>query len=90
MTYTELYPKLIQCGLLEPISIPPIWPPYLRWYKENASCDYHYSNRGLSLEDYTALKWKVNDFIKIEELTFEDEDILNVNGNPYQIMGDQR
>ena len=81
MTYTKLYPKLIQSGLLEPVSIPPIRPPYLRWYKENASCDYHSSNRGHSLKDCIALKWRVSIFIKRWELTFEDEDVPNVNGN---------
>ena len=34
------------------------------------------------MEDCTALKWRVSEFIKKGELTFEDEDILNVNGNP--------
>ena len=82
MTYTELYPKLIQCGLLEPVNILPIRPPYPRWYKKNASCDYHSGNRGHSLEDCTALKWKVKEFIQGGELTFEDEDISNVNENP--------
>ena len=82
MTYTELYPKLIQGGMLVLVSIPPIRPPYLRWYNENASCDYHSGNRGYSLEDYTTLKWRVSDFIKREELTFEDEDVPNINGNP--------
>ena len=81
MTYMELYPKLIQGGMLVPVSIPPIRPPYLRWYNENASCDYHSGNRGHSLEDCIALKWRVNEFIKKGELTFEDEDISNVNGN---------
>ena len=33
------------------------------------------------MEDYTALKWRVSEFIKKGELTFEDEDISNVNGN---------
>ena len=64
------------------VSIPPIRPPYPRWYNENAICDYHSSNREHSLEDCTALKWRVSEFIKKGELTFEDEDILNVNGNP--------
>ena len=82
MTYTKLYPKLIQCDLLESVSIQPIRPPYPRWYKENASCDYHSGNRGHSLENYTTLKWRVNDFIKTRALTFEDEDVPNVNGNP--------
>ena len=82
MTYMELYLKLIQRGMLVPVSIPPIRPPYPRWYNENASCEYHSGNRGYSLEDCIALKWRVNEFIKKGELTFEDEDIPNVNGNP--------
>ena len=82
MTYTELYPKLIQGGMLVPVSISPIRPPYPRWYNENASCDYHSGNRGHSLEDCTALKWRLSEFIKKRELTFEDEDIPNVKENP--------
>ena len=87
MTYTELYPKLIQYGLLEQVSIPLIRPPYPRWYKKNASCDYHSGNRGHSLEDCTALIWRVNNFIKRGELTFEDEDVSNVNRNPLPNYG---
>ena len=34
------------------------------------------------MEDCTALKWRVSEFIKKGELTFEDEDIPNVNENP--------
>ena len=34
------------------------------------------------MEDCTALKWKVSEFIKKGELTFEDKDIPNVKGNP--------
>ena len=68
--------------MLEPVNIPPIRPPYPRWYKENASCDYHSGNRGHSLEDFTALMWRVSELIKRGELTFKDEDVPNVNGNP--------
>ena len=82
MTYMELYPKLIQGSLLVPVSIPPIQPPYPRWYNENTSFDYHSSNRGHFLEDCIALKWRVREFIKRGELTFEDEDVPNVNENP--------
>ena len=82
MTYTKLYPKLIQGGMLVSMSIPPIRPPYPRWYNENASYDYHSGNREHSLEDYITLKWRVSEFIKKGELTFEDKDILNVNENP--------
>ena len=82
MTYTELYPKLVLLRSLVPIDIPPIQPPYLRWYNENAHCDYHSSNRGHSMEDYTALKRRVYDLIKVGALAFDDEDVLNVNRNP--------
>ena len=34
------------------------------------------------MENCTVLKQKVQDLIKRGELTFEDEDIQNVNGNP--------
>ena len=81
-TYTKLYPKLIQGDLLVPVSIPAIRPPYPRWYNENVSCDYHSGNRGHSTKNCTALKQRVQDFIKKRELTFEDEDVPNVNKNP--------
>ena len=68
--------------MLVPVSISPIRPPYPRRYNENASCDYHSGNREHSLKDCIALKWRVSEFIKKEELTFEDEDIPNVNKNP--------
>ena len=81
MTYTELYPKLIQCSSLVPMDIPLMQLPYPKWYNENAWCNYHSGNRGYSTEDYTALKRRVHDLIKARVLTFEDEDIPNVNGN---------
>ncbi|XWS75404.1 hypothetical protein CRYUN_Cryun01aG0084000 [Craigia yunnanensis] len=56
MTYTKLFPKLVQCGLLMPIDIPPLQPPYPRWYNENIHCDYHSDNRGHSMKNCTTLK----------------------------------
>ena len=82
MTYTKLYPKLVQGGLLSSVDILPLQPPYPRWYNENVHCDYHSSNRGHSTKNCTTLKRRVQDLIKRGELIFEDEDIPNVNGNP--------
>ena len=78
MTYTELYPKLVQLGSLVPMDIPSNAIPYPKWYNENTSCDYHSDNRGHSTEDCTALKRSVHDLIKAEALAFDDEDIPNV------------
>ena len=89
MTYTELYPKLVQSGLLSPVNIPLLQPPYPRWYNENVHCDYHSGNRRHSTENYTALKRRVQDLIKKGELTFEDEDISDVNRNPLSNYGGQ-
>ena len=82
MTYTELYPKLVQLDSLVPMDIPLMQPSYPKWYNENARCDYHFGNRRHSTKDCTALKWKVHDFIKAEALAFDDEDVPNVNKNP--------
>ena len=82
MTYIELYSKLIQCGSLVPMDIPPLQPLYPRWYNENARCDYNSGNKGHSTEDCTSLKRRVHNLIKIGALTFEDKDVPNVNGNP--------
>ena len=90
MTYTKLYPKLVQGGLLSSVDIPPLQPPYPRWYNENVHYDYHSNNRGHFTKNYTALKRKVQDLIKIGELTFEDEDIPNVNENPLSNHGGPR
>ena len=57
-------------------------PPYSRWYNENARCDYHSDNRGHSTEDCTALKRRVHDLIKAGALTFDDDDVPDVNRNP--------
>ena len=82
MTYTELYPKLVQLGSLVSMDIPPMQPPYPRWYNENAQYDYHSDNRGHSTEDCTALKRMVHNLIKVGALAFDDEDVLDVNKNP--------
>ena len=82
MIYTELYPKLVQLGSLVPMDILPMQPVYLKWYNENARCDYHSGNRGHSKEDCTTLKRRVNDLIKARALAFDDEDISDVNRNP--------
>ena len=90
MTYTKLYPKLVQSGLLSPVDIPPLQPPYPRWYNENVHYDYHSRNKGHSTKNCTSLKRKVKDLIKKGGLTFEDEDIPDVNRNPLPNHGGPR
>ena len=42
------------------------------------------------MEDCTMLKWRVHDLIKAGALTFKDEYVPNVNGNPLSDHGRQK
>ena len=77
-SYTELFPKLIEKSLIEPIHLPSLKPLFPKWYKVNACCDYHAGNLGHSLENCTTLKYKVQELVqdgkvKFEKLNEQDE-----------------
>ena len=74
ITYTELFPKLVKIGHIEPFQLPPLTPPFPRWYNAHVRCDYHARNPGHSTKNCTALKRKVRDLINDEKLKFEDLD----------------
>ena len=59
ITYTELFPKLVEIGHIESIHLAPLRPPFPIWYNTHARCDYHARNLGLPTENCTALKHKV-------------------------------
>ena len=72
VTYTELFPMLVEIGHIEPFQLPPLTPPFPRWYNAHVRCDYHAGNPGHSTENCTALKRKVRDLIKDGKLKVED------------------
>ena len=72
VTYTELFPKLVEIGHIEPFHLPPLTPPFSRWYNAHVRCDYHARNPGHSTENCTTLKRKVRDLIKDGKLKVED------------------
>ena len=74
ITYTELFPKLIEIGHIEPLQLPPLTPPFPRWYNTHVQCDYHTENPGHSIENCTTLKCKVRDLINDGKLKLEDLD----------------
>ncbi|XP_022751308.1 uncharacterized protein LOC111300005, partial [Durio zibethinus] len=84
MTYTDLYPRLVEKHLLAPVIIEPLKPPFPKWYDPNAHCDYHYGNPGHSTEHCIALKHKVQGLINEGVLNFDtsQQGTPNVNGNP--------
>ena len=64
LSYTELFLKLLEKGLIEPIRLPSLRPPFPKWYKADARCDYHAGNPGYSLENCTTLKYKAQELIQ--------------------------
>ena len=68
--------------MVTPVQILPLQPPFPKWYNSNAHCDYHSGAAGYTLENCIALKYKVRDLVKKDELSFEITNEPNVNANP--------
>ncbi|XP_050889414.1 uncharacterized protein LOC127094647 [Lathyrus oleraceus] len=87
MSYTELYPSLLQKGLVVPR---PMGPPPDRlppWYNPNAHCPFHEGAPGHDLESCYALKHRVRELIESKILSFKDMG-PNVKNNPLPPHGD--
>ena len=54
--------------------MPPLRPPFPKWYNAHTRCDYHAGNPGHSTENCTALKRKVRGLINNGKLKIEDLD----------------
>ena len=63
---------LIVSDIIEPIYLAPFKHPFPRWYDIDARCDYHVKIPGHSTENCNALKYKVQDLIKLGKLKFEE------------------
>ena len=74
LSYIKLFPKLLERGFIEPVHLPPLRPPFPKWYKADAHCDYHAGNPGHSLENCTDLKYKVQELIQERKVKFEKLD----------------
>ena len=80
VTYTELFPKLVEIGHIEPVYFSPLRPPFPRWYNARTRCDYHAGNPDHSMKNCTALKHKVQDLINLGKVKFEElDDELKLN-----------
>lgn len=82
MTYSQLYPVLIQKGLITPRGYDNPPPnPLPAWYNRHKHYAFHKGAEGHDLEGCFALKAKVRDLIKSGVLTFKDVG-PNVKTNP--------
>src|ERR1044072_5035574 len=81
MTYTELYPALIERNLVQ-TRLPPLVPDKLPWwYKADVSCAFHQGAPGHDLEHYIALKAEVQRLVRANLLSFRNTN-PNVQVNP--------
>ncbi|XP_050909226.1 uncharacterized protein LOC127123003 [Lathyrus oleraceus] len=87
MTYTELYPSLLQKGLVTPRSLGPPPNPLPPWYNPDAHCPFHGGAPGHDLEGCYALKHIVRDLVEKKILSFRDAG-PNVKNNPLPAHGD--
>ena len=81
MLYSELVPYLIHVRAIISKELLETTPPFRAKHDPNASCAYHAGFIGHSTEDCWALKYKIQDLINQDILTFYEE-IPNVNKNP--------
>lgn len=86
MTYSELYPYLLQKGLVVPRNLPPLLEPYLMWYNLNAHCTFHNGAPGHDLEGFFSLKSRVKELVMSKILIFRDIG-SNVKNNPLLTHG---
>ena len=72
ITYTKLFPKLIENGLIEPVYLAPLKCLFPKWYDTDARCDYHVGISCHSTKNCNAFKYKVQDLIKLGKFKFEE------------------
>ena len=85
MTYTELYPYLVQQGAIttRPLTPPDPLPP---GFRSDLHCEFHQGAAGHDLENCFALKARVQELIKGDILSFKDVP-PNVVNNPSPEQG---
>ncbi|KAI5418818.1 hypothetical protein KIW84_043157 [Lathyrus oleraceus] len=81
MTYTELYPSLIERKLITPHDPPAVLANPQWWNKPELHCVYHSGAPGHDVENCYPLKTKVQDLVRSGILFFEDVG-PNVKKNP--------
>ncbi|XP_050876026.1 uncharacterized protein LOC127079686 [Lathyrus oleraceus] len=73
VSYSDLVPYLIHVGKIIPKELPAGTPPFRANHDPNASCAYHTEFIRHSTENCWALKYKIQDLINQNILTFSEE-----------------
>ncbi|GKV40238.1 hypothetical protein SLEP1_g47907 [Rubroshorea leprosula] len=85
LSYTEVFQQLVAAGLVTPVPMVPLNPPFPTWYNPQARCEYHSGGVGHDLENCLALKHRIQDLIDAKELQIASEPKVvgpNITKNP--------
>ncbi|KAL5170120.1 hypothetical protein HKD37_11G031879 [Glycine soja] len=86
MTYSELWPSLLENHLVVAIPGKVLQPPYPKWYDPGAKCAYHSGVPGHNIDSCIPFKYKVQHLISAGWLSFQEEG-PNVKTNPLASHG---
>ncbi|XVF80845.1 hypothetical protein PTKIN_Ptkin15bG0107600 [Pterospermum kingtungense] len=81
MSYTQLYPQLLERSLVVPTFTKPFQPQFPKWYNANKQCEYHGGISGHDFGNCVAFRHKVQSLIDNEVLKFASRMRLEVNVN---------
>ncbi|XP_019242341.1 PREDICTED: uncharacterized protein LOC109222434 [Nicotiana attenuata] len=80
-SYSSLFPKLVQMGLLQPVP-QTMQNPASPAYRAGTRCAYHSGAEGHDTDDCWTLKRAVENLIEQKRIVLKDEDVPNVTNNP--------
>ncbi|XP_019235359.1 PREDICTED: uncharacterized protein LOC109215702 [Nicotiana attenuata] len=86
-SYSSLFSKLIQMGLLQPVP-PNRQNPESSSYRPSTRCAYHSGAKGHDTEDCWTLKRAVENLIEQKRVVVRDEEVPNVSNNPLPAQND--
>ena len=82
-SYAKLFSKLMESRLIMLIHLPPLKPPFPKWYDPNTHYDFHCGNPGHSIENCTALKNRVQNLIQVGLVELETSDEQGKGGSQF-------
>ncbi|XP_070002538.1 uncharacterized protein [Nicotiana sylvestris] len=80
-SYSSLFPKLVQMGLLQPVP-QTRHNPASPAYRVDTRCAYHLGAEGHDTDDCWTLKRTVKNLIEHKQIVLKDENVPNVTNNP--------
>ena len=83
----EIYQKLLSIGLVAPVPLIPLQPPYPSWYRPDLTCEYHAGIAGHGIHTCNAFKRKLLHLLKTGWMTFEDSPNVSTNPLPSHASG---